>query len=168
LKWPNDIYAYDRQHDRFQKVGGVLVSSEYRNGCYELVIGCGLNVGNPEPTISLQQVLHSTELTVENVLAAVLVQFERMHRHLLESAQNRENEYFAPFTESYHKRWLHSGHSVDIHTSTAPGGQARILGIDPTTGLLRAQLADSKEIIQLQPDGNSFDMMRGLIFAKEA
>ncbi len=42
-----------------------------------------------------------------------------------------------------------------------------LLGIDLETGYLRAVTDDpNREEILLQPDGNSFDMMKGLIHEK--
>jgi biotin--protein ligase len=48
LKWPNDIYLGTQT-----KVGGILVSSSYESGGFNLIIGCGLNVSNAHPTTSL-------------------------------------------------------------------------------------------------------------------
>lgn len=42
---------------------------------------------------------------------------------------------------------------------------ATILGIDDY-GFLKIQLDDTKKIESVQPDGNSFDMLRGLIIPK--
>lgn len=40
-----------------------------------------------------------------------------------------------------------------------------IKGLDPT-GFLKARINGKGEVVQLQPDGNSFDMVKGLITAK--
>lgn len=42
---------------------------------------------------------------------------------------------------------------------------AKIVGIDEF-GFLQVQPDDSKEKFSVQPDGNSFDMIRGLIIPK--
>lgn len=42
---------------------------------------------------------------------------------------------------------------------------AKILGIDDF-GFLKIQLDENQKIESVQPDGNSFDMLRGLIIPK--
>lgn len=39
LKWPNDIY-----YGADTKLGGVLVSSSFAEGQFNLIVGCGFNV----------------------------------------------------------------------------------------------------------------------------
>lgn len=53
-------------------------------------------------------------------------------------------------------------------TVIANNGQkksAKVLGIDEF-GFLKIQVDDTKKIESVQPDGNSFDMLRGLIIPK--
>lgn len=54
---------------------------------------------------------------------------------------------------------------VTVLSKTGQEKSAKILGIDDF-GFLKIQLEDSKSIESLQPDGNSFDMLRGLIIQK--
>lgn len=59
---------------------------------------------------------------------------------------------------------------VTLETVT-PSIRVRIVGITPDHGLLRtlpesSRSATEKDFIDLQPDGNSFDMMAGLIKTK--
>ena len=57
-------------------------------------------------------------------------------------------------------------------TTTNPPKAVRIIGITPDHGLLRTIPertgwgGEGEEFIDLQPDGNSFDMMAGLIKSK--
>jgi biotin--protein ligase len=52
-------------------------------------------------------------------------------------------------------------------TTVSPPQRVRILGITPDHGLLRTlPEAGQGGYIDLQPDGNSFDLMEGLIKAK--
>jgi biotin--protein ligase len=57
-------------------------------------------------------------------------------------------------------------------TTVTPPMKVRILGITPNHGLLRTVPETSgwnigeKEYVDLQPDGNSFDIMAGMIKAK--
>ena len=43
--------------------------------------------------------------------------------------------------------------------------QAEVMGIDDY-GYLVVKMLDSREIVTLQPDGNSFDMMKNMIKIK--
>ena len=53
-------------------------------------------------------------------------------------------------------------------TTVSPPQQVRILGITADHGLLRTiPERGAGEFIDLQPDGNSFDLMEGLIKAKK-
>jgi biotin--protein ligase len=59
----------------------------------------------------------------------------------------------------------HRDQSITL-TTTTPHATVRILGITPDYGLLRTEPMGGGRYIDLQPDGNSFDMMKGLIRAK--
>lgn len=92
---------------------------------------------------------------------------------------------FEPFLQSYYDVWLHTEQRVTV-TTTAPPTDVRIVGITPDYGLLRTVRDDSHldskgtsygryvypareggmQYIDLQPDGNSFDLMANLIKAK--
>lgn len=54
-------------------------------------------------------------------------------------------------------------------TTTTPHRAVRITGITPDHGLLRTvpEKTSEQEFINLQPDGNSFDIMAGLIHLKK-
>jgi len=60
-----------------------------------------------------------------------------------------------------------SGHLITL-TTTTPHTSVRIVGITHDQGFLRTtpEPGSPSEYIDLQPDGNSFDMMAGLIKAK--
>lgn len=70
-----------------------------------------------------------------------------------------------------HTDTTHSDQLVTL-TTLSPPRQVRIVGITPDHGLLRtmperdAWTAGGAEYIDLQPDGNSFDLMAGLIKTK--
>lgn len=48
MKWPNDIYYND-----LMKLGGVLVNSTLMGETFYILIGCGFNVTNSNPTICI-------------------------------------------------------------------------------------------------------------------
>ncbi|KAF7329723.1 BPL/LPL catalytic domain-containing protein [Mycena kentingensis (nom. inval.)] len=158
LKWPNDIYAATDEGPK--KIGGILVNTSFGGGKVEIVIGSGLNVLNPPPITSLAQLgEQSSAPSMERTGAAILVKFERMWDVFVEGKGS-----FEPFMELYLQRWMHSDQLVTL-TTTSPEQQVRILGITPDHGLLRTVGAGGA-FVDLQPDGNSFDLMAGLINAK--
>lgn len=55
--------------------------------------------------------------------------------------------------------------SVKVMSKDGTEKSAQIVGIDDF-GFLSVRLEDSKNVISLQPDGNTFDMIRGLILPK--
>ncbi|OCH92771.1 class II aaRS and biotin synthetase [Obba rivulosa] len=169
LKWPNDIYVVLDDGEK-RKIGGVLVNTSFNGGSVEVIIGCGLNVLNPPPTTSLQQLVPpdvDIRLSMERTAAVIMAKFEEMWNTFL---INRGS--FAPFMDLYLERWLHSDQLVTL-TTTNPPQQVRVVGITPNHGLLRTMPerggwsgGNGGEFIDLQPDGNSFDLMAGLIKTK--
>ncbi|KAJ7253033.1 biotin-protein ligase [Mycena haematopus] len=170
LKWPNDIYAV--LGDEKKKIGGILVNTSFAGGQVDIVIGSGLNVLNPPPITSLSQLLAPDDdhhLSMERTAATVLVKFERMWTVFVQGRGS-----FEPFMDLYLERWMHSDQLVTLTTSV-PHQRVRITGITPDHGLLRT-LPERTEwlssgsleygFIDLQPDGNSFDLMAGMIRSK--
>lgn len=58
-----------------------------------------------------------------------------------------------------------SGSSVTVRSPSGAEKTALITGIDEY-GFLKIQIDGSKKTESVQPDGNSFDMLRGLIIPK--
>ncbi|KAG2072880.1 class II aaRS and biotin synthetase [Suillus decipiens] len=175
LKWPNDIYGLfpssqnsptsnSKSTPELRKIGGILVNTSFGGGMVDVVIGSGLNILNAPPIASLAQLASTpaTELSVERVAAAVLTSFERIWGSFLQN----EEQGFHPFMDQYLRSWLHSDQLVTL-TSRTPHRSVRIVGITPDHGLLRTVPMGGGEFIDLQPDGNSFDMMKGLISMKK-
>ncbi|KAJ2844592.1 biotin holocarboxylase synthetase [Coemansia erecta] len=178
LKWPNDVYALhtpvgdssdssEGTDPSYAKIGGIMVGSSFKAGEFTLLFGCGLNVANPLPTTSINKLIHEhnishgtslAEMPVEKVLALVTAKFEELYRKFLVSG-------FEPLLPLYYKNWLHT----DQHVSLANQGfeRAKVIGLCPTSGLLRVNsLINPGTVYELQPDGNSFDMLQGLISRK--
>ncbi|KAJ3769071.1 class II aaRS and biotin synthetase [Lentinula raphanica] len=195
LKWPNDIYVCYGNPSRPEraekiKIGGILVSTSFAPGGHEasVVIGCGLNVLCRHPLFSLMRVGKPTlstpyrdpccpasmkdeldHLSMEGTLATVLGRFEKMWEEFLGSGGN-----FERWMERYQDKWLHSDQLVRL-TTVDPPMMVRICGITPDHGLLRTLPERNQPgqpgripegFIDLQPDGNSFDLMAGLIKVK--
>lgn len=70
VKWPNDIYVAGEDGLPPRKIGGVLVTSSFMHGTFSLVVGCGVNVNNSEPTDCVNDVIvrhnkkHGTALSL--------------------------------------------------------------------------------------------------------
>ncbi|RUS22490.1 biotin-protein ligase [Endogone sp. FLAS-F59071] len=180
LKWPNDIYAEvdegvendDGRKENakvLKKVGGVLVNSSFLKGEFLLVTGCGLNLSNLQPTTSINHIIARyapgrAPITQEELLADVLVIFERYYQRF------RQHGFDDWFMERYYSRWLHSNQLVTL--TTHDGVRVRITGITRDFGLLRTVGIEDGDNEQagaeytLQPDGNSFDMLKGMISKK--
>ncbi|KAJ2058728.1 biotin holocarboxylase synthetase [Coemansia sp. S2] len=181
LKWPNDLYAAlpssdtnsdssdgsDGSDTSFVKIGGVLVSSSYKANEFTLLFGCGVNVANPLPTTSINKLIHQHNLrtgsnlapiSMEKALALITAKFEEFYRQFLLHG-------FEPFLKLYYGNWLHTGQTVTLVDQGHE--RAKITGLCPTAGLLQVRSIDNPgRVYNLQPDGNSFDMLQGLISRK--
>ncbi|KAA1474395.1 class II aaRS and biotin synthetase [Dentipellis sp. KUC8613] len=166
LKWPNDVYVV--RGGEKKKIGGVLVNTSFSGGKVDIVIGCGLNVSTPPPiaSLSLLSPAQQPPLRPETVLPVILAKFEALWAAFVQGRGS-----WAPFADAYLDAWMHSDQLVTLTTLTPPR-PVRILGITPDHGLLRtlperAAWGGAEEgYIDLQPDGNSFDLMAGLIRSK--
>ncbi|KAL1920953.1 uncharacterized protein VTP21DRAFT_11588 [Calcarisporiella thermophila] len=172
LKWPNDIYA-ELQDGTTVKIGGILVNSSFTKNEFTIVVGCGINTSNPLPTTSINHIIsranqvHGSRLEIfsqETLLAAIMVKFEAFYRRFLLNGFDND------LMKLYTRRWLHSGQVITL-AHEEPHRLARILGLTKDFGLLETEEIDEQgkstgKIFQLQPDGNSFDMLKGLIKRK--
>ncbi|THV08019.1 class II aaRS and biotin synthetase [Dendrothele bispora CBS 962.96] len=179
VKWPNDIYAVfgSDEKDR-KKIGGILINTSFSDGNADIIIGkstsitvdfgCGVNVLNPPPIFSLHQLQKDIDspLSMEKTAAVILAKFEQMWYTFVAGRGS-----FEPFIDLYLQRWLHSDQLV-LLTTVDPPKQVRICGITLDHGLLRTlpertgSTTGGESFIDLQPDGNSFDLMSGLIKSK--
>ncbi|KAJ3270236.1 hypothetical protein HDV01_000453 [Terramyces sp. JEL0728] len=161
LKWPNDIYA--KTKDGLKKIGGILITSEFFQKSFALTVGCGLNVLNSKPSVCLQD-LTLNKIEMEMILASILSEFELLYTELL--GYIGIEDVFGPFRERYYKYWLHTNQLVNVEDAEGKITECTIRGLDES-GFLKAK-TNQGAIISLQPDGNSFDMLKGLIYVKNA
>lgn len=96
---------------------------------------------------------------MEVVLAGILKVFEECYENLIVT----DEDPFGQFRNEYYSYWLHTNQVVEIKNGEGME-EAVIRGLD-SSGFLKARLK-SGEIVLLQPDGNSFDMLKGLITVK--
>ncbi|KAK0469115.1 class II aaRS and biotin synthetase [Desarmillaria tabescens] len=170
IKWPNDLYAvFGPEDGDKKKIGGILVSTNFSGGKCDIIIGSGLNVLNPPPIFSLSQLQgNDLPLSMETIAAVILAKFEKMWTVFVQSKGS-----FESFMALYLDRWLHSDQLVTL-TTMVPSKKVRVSGLTSDHGLLRTVpertgwSSGEEGFIDLQPDGNSFDLMAGLIKSKSS
>lgn len=162
LKWPNDIYA-----NGSRKIGGLIITTTVNASDAVCNIGVGLNLNNSDPTTCINDLIK--EYNAANNTQLPVIQYERFFALIFNEIEELFNTVQANklnhFYEQYYKLWLHAGAEVTIEGRDGNKKKAKILGIDDF-GYLRVQEADKDEPDVVHPNGNSFDMLRGLIFPK--
>ncbi|XP_075710715.1 biotin--protein ligase isoform X2 [Rhinoderma darwinii] len=161
VKWPNDIY-----YSNLMKLGGVLVNSTLMGNMFHILIGCGFNVTNSNPTICINDLIYEHNkrykinidpLRVDTLIARSATALERLIHVFQEEGPNG-------ILPTYYKYWVHSGQQIRLGGEDGP--LASIVGVDDS-GFLQI-LQDGKEVVTVHPDGNSFDMIRNLIIPKHS
>ncbi|XP_078512999.1 biotin--protein ligase isoform X1 [Lissotriton helveticus] len=159
VKWPNDIYYGD-----LMKIGGVLVNSTLMGNTFHILIGCGFNVANGNPTICINDLIDehnkSSEeklerLKTDSLIARTVTKLEG----LVDMFQDKGPE---GVFSLYYKHWVHSGKQVRLGSEAGP--LATIVGVDDS-GFLQVR-QEGQGIVTVHPDGNSFDMLKNLIIPK--
>ncbi|XP_071316568.1 biotin--protein ligase isoform X2 [Trachinotus anak] len=160
VKWPNDIY-----YSNLMKLGGVLVTSTVIGSTFHLLIGCGFNVTNSNPTVCIndliQQYNKQHHCSLQPLSCAQLIaRTVSCLEVLISSFQHGGPDAVLP---TYYKRWLHSGTQVGLWSEDGP--EAEVVGLDHN-GFLQVH---SKEhgVVSVEPDGNSFDMLKNLVVIKQ-
>ncbi len=161
VKWPNDIYSRSGHSGSNAKVGGVLVTTSILGSEVIAAIGCGINLNNQKPTVCLNELIsqfgEARPLSLEHFLASVFNQLEELI-DLISSGRIKQ------ILEMYHQHWLHDRATVTVRTGEDITVLAEILGIDEF-GFLRVQPCEGPSVT-VHPDGNSFDMLSGLVAPK--
>jgi biotin--protein ligase len=180
IKWPNDIYYAG------VKIGGALIHTTWTASKFSVLTGIGLNVSNSQPTTCLDDVVAKLQQQQPAAAAAVKVNKEQLLAsvltHLESCFDQFERQGFAPLEPLYLSSWMHSNQQVELEEYSADAGSSglrssgaaeqqqqqrvtlKIVGLSPY-GFLRAVDAAGQEY-ELTPDGNSLDMMQGLIRKK--
>ncbi|KAI5961960.1 BPL1 [Candida theae] len=188
LKWPNDIFilkpeyfsdlkqevgsTVDGDDEKYVKVSGALINSQFIDGEFNLVWGGGVNVSNDAPTTSLNLVLQKLNdirvskgqsalppYEIEVLLAKLVFTIDQFYTVFKKSG-------LRPFLPLYYKRWFHSDQRVVVSGDHGQSRTCVIKGITPEYGLLIAEDEKNHEVLHLQPDGNSFDIFKGLVYKK--
>lgn len=117
IKWPNDIYAdlgpAAGPKLRYQKLGGILVNNSFSKGSFTLVVGCGINLTNLRPTLSVNSLIERANwerglYAAEEALAKVMNASEPMWNEFVAEGS------FEPFLDRYLASWIHT--CVRLHT----------------------------------------------------
>lgn len=100
---------------------------------------------------------------MEHYLAAVFNKLEMLIDQVAGGGTDR-------VLDLYHNHWLHSGAVVTVRPSTGlhcDTFQAHVVGVDEY-GFLRVvrRDRDGASPLTVHPDGNSFDMLNGLVVPK--
>ncbi|CAK6442080.1 unnamed protein product [Pipistrellus nathusii] len=160
VKWPNDIYYGD-----LMKLGGVLVNSTLVGETFYILVGCGFNVTNSNPTICINDLIaeHNRKhgaalapLRADYLIARTVTVLES----LMDTFQDAGPSGVLPL---YYKYWVHSGQRVRL--GSAEGPEVWIVGLDDS-GFLQVY-QEGGQVVTVHPDGNSFDMLRNLIVPKQ-
>ncbi|CAG9853591.1 unnamed protein product [Phyllotreta striolata] len=161
IKWPNDLYA-----NKQVKIGGLIVTSSVMDKTAVVNIGVGVNLDNSDPTTSINELIRKSnetkctnmkQIAYEVYFASVFNEFEKIYNVV----QTGNVDYFF---DLYYKYWLHNGTDVTVTLGQEKSEVMKIIGIDDF-GFLRVRSGNG-EIHTLNPDGNTFDMLKGLISRK--
>lgn len=158
IKWPNDIYLCENDGNFIGKLAGILVncSQSHQKRINHVLIGVGVNLLSDS---SLPNITHLNDYLLspcgkEEFLNELLERFKYNYDEFLST-----NTF--PFPD-YYSNWLHSDQIMEIEGNSS---KFRVKGINEF-GYLVAKDIKTGTLHELEPDGNSFDMMRNLIKRK--
>ncbi|KAL6735250.1 hypothetical protein Aduo_005709 [Ancylostoma duodenale] len=155
IKWPNDFY-FNRSH----KVGGLLATAKCRDDGLLISIGAGINVSNSQPTVCLNDMVpdgSDVKFNVEEVIAETLNRFEYwMNMYEMKGP--------GEVLKAYYEFWLHSREEVLLEEL---GEKVVIRGLDKNGYLQVRSKSNPSKIFSVGDNGNTFDMMKGLIRHKK-
>lgn len=133
-------------------------------------VGVGFNLNNLIPTTCVNEMIKAYNL--KNNTNLPYLQYERFFANLfneieelIDFVQTDEPNGFRHLYNLYYKLWLHSDAEIVIIDADGHKKLATIIGIDDY-GYLLVQQPGHDEPESVHPDGNTFDILRGLISAK--
>ncbi|KAH3680949.1 hypothetical protein WICMUC_000092 [Wickerhamomyces mucosus] len=187
IKWPNDIYAIKPEYfgreihkddiePSYVKISGILVNTNVIENKYKIIVGTGINLFNAAPTTSINSTIELLNtlrnkrgesslplITQEELLAKYMFYMGKLFEQFKSLG-------FGSLLPLYYKHWFHTDQIVRLQDHGLI--KAKITGITEDFGLLKAEAIDfynrpTGQKYLLQPDGNSFDMFKGLISRKQ-
>ena len=177
VKWPNDLYSGGL------KIGGVLCTSTYTEGAFDVVVGVGLNLDNDAPTTCVNAIIGAAwdallaesapggagtdradffvaprRATREALAAGFMNRFEALSGLLATSGG------FDALEPAYLRQWLHTDQKVLLEENGGAKTEVTVRGLTKTGYLLAVDAKGAS--FELHPDGNSFDFFQGLVKKK--
>ncbi|CAH2095373.1 unnamed protein product [Euphydryas editha] len=162
IKWPNDVY-----YGREVKLGGTMTTADCIGEDVMVEIGTGVNIANSVPTTCVNDIISEynknngttlAPISVEKFLARYCSHLERILEMLDDDAGVES------FLELYYQYWMHSGEEIKVKSSEDGSPvQGTISGLD-SSGWLLVDTPGGR--VRVAPDGNTFDIMSGLIAPK--
>lgn len=160
IKWPNDIY-----YGRHVKIGGVITTANCIGDDVIVNIGTGVNISNNVPTVSVNDIIkkynekngtNSPEISIEAFLGRYCSELEFLFDYLEKGGDD--------FLKLYYKYWLHDDEDIKVQIKDQSEiVKGKISGVDSAGWLcVKTEFGE----ITVAPDGNSFDMMNGLVAPK--
>ncbi|KAH3902685.1 related to Biotin--protein ligase [Saccharomycodes ludwigii] len=200
IKWPNDLYILNPEYchkknikitnlnndkvipltdlePAYVKSAGILINTSFIDNAYKLLIGCGVNLTNNAPSVSIQMLINmiNEERARDNRELLEPVRHEKLLALYINILNSIINQFLdvgvSNILPEYYKFWLHSNQIVTL--TEHKNVRAKIVGITEDYGLLIAkELSVGSDntytgvTYNLQPDGNSFEIFKGLISKK--
>ncbi|CAH8645095.1 unnamed protein product [Heterobilharzia americana] len=171
------------QFNTIGKLAGVLVRCRLVDPSHvEFLIGCGINAFNKVPTICLEQVLTQCrqcsgkpKYTIAKLISLVISYMEGILNKIHDPNSSYDLEWALHL---YTKCWMHTNQKVHLQVNSTMSANSaenqcdqrsddnyRIVGLDAYGYLLIKDIRTGAKH-SLHPDGNSMDVMRGLIISK--
>ncbi|RCN36359.1 putative biotin--[acetyl-CoA-carboxylase] ligase, partial [Ancylostoma caninum] len=193
IKWPNDFYfnrshkvggllatAKCRDDGLLISIGlcRLAVRSQiFTRSLFHLQIpsGAGINVSNPQPTVCLNDMVpdgSDVKFNVEEVIAETLNRFEckldAVEVHVFKISTVFLTDWMNMYEikgpgevlKAYYEFWLHSREEVLLEEL---GEKVVIRGLDKNGYLQVRSKSNPSKIFSVGDNGNTFDMMKGLI-----
>jgi BirA family biotin operon repressor/biotin-[acetyl-CoA-carboxylase] ligase len=150
VKWPNDVLVYRDGHGR--KVAGILAEATGGdpNDIRAVVVGIGINVNMPIESFPEDLGPVATSLLIETqhsvdrirLLAALLLEVERLYAHLLAHGTASIRETYLPLSDTLGKQvrieLVGGGQTMGIAEAIAPDGALRLRTGNGTVVEIRA------------------------------
>ncbi|XP_078036590.1 holocarboxylase synthetase-like protein isoform X2 [Augochlora pura] len=161
IKWPNDIYIGKKV-----KIGGMLIQTTVTSGINICDVGVGVNLFNTDPVCCINDVVKLINKTFNKQLKPIsceqyfAIVFNEIERWIDTVQSGNMDE----FLDAYYMYWVHSDQDITIVSRTGTTEKVKVLGIDEY-GYLRVRGEDGT-IITAHPDGNRFDLLKGLVTPK--
>ncbi|XP_050672410.1 biotin--protein ligase isoform X2 [Leptidea sinapis] len=162
IKWPNDIY-----YGRDVKLGGTVTEANCFGDDVIINIGTGVNISNSVPTTCVNDIIKEynikrgtslAPISIEKFLARYCSELEALLDYLTQDGGVQV------FLEQYYEYWLHTGEEIRVQVAGEDTPVSGVIsGVDECGWLVVRSDAGH---VRVTPDGNTFDIMRGLIAPK--